>query len=706
MAEPGAIQILQRWRQRWIIYKLITITLYALAYALIGGSIFHFFGLNWLWALLVLVLVFIVLLMRTRPWQITLVDVSRYLNTLYPELEESCELLIKSGGFLNILETLQKHKVAEALSQLDEPKGFTSGLKLSGVIVILAVILTLAFTKLTYRFRASAGGVYTAASSQKNLPPEKLLPQINEFEVKIIPPAYTGKPVRAQQRFGLEVEEGATVAWNITTNTDVKHVALLFNEKQTLILHSVNGDHTKWVAQKQIDAPGFYQVNIEGKLSDYYQVETIKDMPPVISIKTPKQYTYIDAGEIPKVPMTVAISDDYGINDAFINATVAKGSGEAVKFKEQKMTFPVSFNGHERQYQLQKLFDLTALGMEPGDELYFYIQATDNHRQQTRTDVYIVSIQDTAALLSMNNMTLGVSLIPEYFRSERQIIMDTEKLLKDKDSITVDQFKIRSNNIGIDQKLLRLRYGKFLGEEEESTEGGIKSGLDNPEDFSNAKKVLDAYTDKHDNAEDAGYLEKDTKEQLKATLNEMWRAELNLRTFTVQAAVPFEYKALRLLKDLQQKSRAYVPKTAYNPPPLKLVEKRLSGDLSKIGQPLTRQDIKPGTDEFETLKKAASVLELVKQTRIVAPGDRHTLQLAGEQLSQRASAQPMVYLAAVGAMHRVLSAAKVNLADIATVEKALQKALPSAVKLPQQNLMNADMGLSQGYFKNLNHSRQ
>jgi hypothetical protein len=36
-----------------------------------------------------------------------------------------------------------------------------------------------------------------------------------------------------------------------------------------------------------------------------------------------------------------------------------------------------------------------------------------------------------------------------------------------------------------------------------------------------------------------------------------------------QAALPFAYKALRLLKDLQQKSRSYVAKTAYNPPPLK-----------------------------------------------------------------------------------------------------------------------------------------
>jgi hypothetical protein len=40
-------------------------------------------------------------------------------------------------------------------------------------------------------------------------------------------------------------------------------------------------------------------------------------------------------------------------------------------------------------------------------------------------------------------------------------------LLKDKDSISVEKFNNRSNDLGIDQKLLRLRYGKFLGEEGE-----------------------------------------------------------------------------------------------------------------------------------------------------------------------------------------------------------------------------------------------
>jgi hypothetical protein len=386
--------------------------------------------------------------------------------------------------------------------------------------------------------------------------------------------------------------------------------------KKSSSLKGHNTDKTEWQTQKLINKPGFYQVNVDGKLSDLYQVQVITDQPPVIRIKSPKQYTYIDAGEAQKVNIDATVNDDYGISNALIFATVAKGSGEAVKFKEYKLDFGRLFVNRQPQYNLQKLINLPALNMEPGDELYFYLQATDTHQQQSRTDVYTVSIQDTAQLLSMDGMLSGVNQKPEFFRSERQIILDTEKLLKDKDSISTTKFNDRSNDLGVDQKLLRLRYGKFLGEESESdiNPADVKDDpVGDINNYGNAAVILDKYTDKHDNAEDAQFFDPELKKQLKATLTEMWKAELQLRLYKPQDALPFEYKALRLLKDLQQKSRMYVAKTSYNPPALKL-EKRLSGDLSKINQPINKSDIKPGADQYENLKKAVQVLAQLKVT--------------------------------------------------------------------------------------------
>ncbi|HEY0244361.1 MAG TPA: DUF4175 family protein [Mucilaginibacter sp.] len=700
MAEREGLHKIKKLQQTWIGYQLLADALLGAAIALILGSLMHYlFGWSVWIAILFFLIVFGGLSAIRRPWQITLHAICGFLNISYPELEESSDLLIKSENSLNILEQLQLSKVEYALQQVPAlPQQFTKRLKFAALLVVIACVLSFIVAKV--HWQSAGNSFFSSNPSSKNTPPENILPQIESVNVKITPPGYTGKSSYDQDKFTINAEEGAEVSWTINTNVTIKNVWLLLNEKEKLPLTAANDDKTKWIAKKTITQPGFYQVSIDGKLSDLYQIQVIKDGLPIIRVKTPKQYTHIDAGEKPKVNLMVTLNDDYGVTDAQIMATVAKGSGEAVKFKEYKINFATSFQQHNRQYDVQKLLDLPSFDMEPGDELYFYIQAQDNHQQKSRTDVFIVSIQDTAQLLSMDGIVNGSNIKPEFFRSERQIILDSQQLLKEKDTISAEAFNKRCNDLGTDQKMLRLRYGKFLGEEDESGKEG-NDELAKVENFSNAEMIQEAYTDKHDNAEDASYLEPAIKEQLKATLTEMWKAELQLRMYKPADGLPFEYKALRLLKDLQQKSRAYVAKTSYNPPPIK-IEKRLSGDLSKIIQPVSQQNIKASADRYETLKKAVAILDQLKYTPVLNSNDKLTLELAEQQLSEKASTEPGIYLQAVSAMHRLL--AKTNkTTDIAIIEKAIQKSLPQGNITPSPSKTTADMGLAQGYYKNLNH---
>jgi hypothetical protein len=695
------ISAMRRW---YIGYQLLADVLFAAAISLLSIALLRYlFKVPVLWALPLFVLSLVIFLFIHRAWKTSDVLIANFLDQQYPELEESSGLILKPASELNMLETLQLQKVETQLQAVPQwHNSFLKRGKLALLLLLFSFGLTWALNKPSATNQSLAG---KALPTENNAIPEKVLPQISSIDVAIHPPAYTGKQLRSQDKFTLNVEDGATVSWKIATNIAVKRVALLFNDKETINLNNINPDKTGWQIQKLINKPGFYQVNVDGKLSDLYQVQVITDQPPVIHIKTPKQYTYIDAGEAQKVNIDAAVNDDYGVANALVFATVAKGSGEAVKFKEYKIDFSTSFSAHLPQYSLQKLISLPALNMEPGDELYFYIQAFDTHQQQSRTDVYTVSIQDTAQLLSMDGMLSGVNQKPEFFRSERQIILDTEKLLKDKDSISTTKFNDRSNDLGVDQKLLRLRYGKFLGEESESdiNPADVKDDpVGDINNYGNAAVILDKYTDKHDNAEDAQFFDPELKKQLKATLTEMWKAELQLRLYKPQDALPFEYKALRLLKDLQQKSRMYVAKTSYNPPALKL-EKRLSGELSKINQPINKSDVKPGTDQYENLKKAVQVLAQLKVAPKMSDADEHVLALANQQLSSKASAQPCAYLPALSAMRRILSKPdKIKPGDISLVERAIQKTLIPADKLPVAAQNPADLGLSKEYYKNLN----
>ena len=646
---------------------------------------------------------------RTAILKIKETDVSAFLDQTYPQLEESSGLMLKPYESLNLLEKLQFERTQGALSNIPVPAKLNRKLSLGAAILLAAMLVYFIVPRAWHLSILSSTAPVAPSETAKSVVPEKVLPQISLLEIKIKPPAYTGKAMREQDKFNLEAEEGATIDWQVKTTMPVTAMQFIFNDSLSLSLHAADDSHTLWNFNRQVTAPGFYQVKIDSELSELYKIEMVKDQPPVIHIQTPKQYTTIDYGEAERVQSVVDLTDDYGIKDAYISATIANGSGEAVKFKEQKIAFP-GFSAGSRKYQLKKMLQLTELGMQPGDELYFYVDAIDNHNQESRSDVYIVNIQDTAQLMSLEGLVFGINIKPDYFRSERQIIIETEQLIKDKSTMPEDSFKYKSNDLGIDQKLLRLRYGKFLGEEAESDIPGAQDGaqkeLSDPSNFGNAGVVLDQFTDKHDNAEDASFFEPELKQQLKATLTEMWNAELQLRTYKPRDALPYEYKALRLLKDLQQKSRAYVAKTSFKSASLK-PEKRLTGDLGKIGEPVKQQDFDQTTDPAEMVRSALGILEQLKTGDHVT-GSIDMIARAALQLNKKAVAEPAIYLAPAQALRRILAALHDNKivphAELSMAENGLQHMMTEPSQLPVSAKSSGGIELSQQYFRNINRA--
>lgn len=713
MSELKGKYIIRSFQRKWKIKVILSHFVLALAITTLLWTLLYKTVLMSLWISVPLFLIIFLLLIFVRQqWKVSEWDVSRFLNQYYPELQESSQLILQPFESLNFLQKLQAEKVEEVLLKIKEPAQFNQKFKSSVYILLLTFAISFVLFKLPFSFHNSFRSARPAVITSPGLStmPEKVLPEISFVSIKIIPPAYTHKRAKEQSKFNIVAEEGADVVWQLTTNRPVKHLKLLFNDKQVLTLWPVNKENTIWTGRRTFTKPGFYQAIVDNKVSEYYKVEIIKDQPPVIRIQTPAPHSVIDFGMPEKVMLTVALSDDYGIKNTSVSTTISSGSGEAVKFKAQQLMFQ-DFKAGSSKYNLQKLLDLQALGMQPGDELYFYVRAIDNHNQEKKSDVYVVTLLDTAQLMSMEGMANGIDLKPEYFRSERQIIIETQQLIKDRDTISVQEFNNRSNNLGIDQKLLRLRYGKFLGEESETDIGGGHEPEDadhnEAADFGNADKIMDEYIHKHDNAEDATFFEPELKAQLKATLAEMWKAELQLRINKPQAALPFEYKALRLLKDLQQKSRVYVAKTGFKSTPLK-PEKRLTGDLGKVTQPVHQQEVEKKKDNDEAGRKAIGLLEMLRTKNELNAASIETLQLASNHLYHKAVSQPSLYLPAAAAMKRILTAVsnhkQVKASDIAFVENGLQKMLSVPDKLPSASSKTVYEGLSDDYFKTLNKS--
>ncbi|MEO5998920.1 MAG: DUF4175 family protein [Chitinophagaceae bacterium] len=669
------------------------------------------------WGIIEFLMSFILLFIIHGSWKIKEIEVARFLNRMFPQMEESADLLLRSDESLNQLEKLQVAKIEKVITGFPPPKEWINQLEVSALLLLATIGMCFIIAMIPF----SSGNIDPRNSfnfKKAALPKtEKVPASVASISIKIIPPTYTGKRSRQQNQLNLQVEENAEVYWQLSTTTSQKEMKFIFNDEASLLLQPLNKEHTLWAANKYVKETGFYQVQAGDKLSELYKIETIKDQPPVINMESPKPYTVIDFGQPKHVIMKVAISDDYGVASAAIIATIASGSGEAVKFKEQQLSF-ANFMSGKQQYQLSKLLDLPAVGLEAGDELYYYITARDTHGQENRSDIFIITLPDTAILMTLEGMTTGGNLVPEYFRSQRQIIIETEQLLREKDAIPLQQFNNRSNNLGLDQKLLRLRYGKFLGEETGNEIGGEddhdqktdpnKAHTD-ARDFGNASAIMDAFTHKHDNAEDASFFEPELKAQLKATLAEMWKAELQLRIYKPGQALPFEYKALRLLKDLQQKSRVYVAKTNYKTSPLK-TGNRLTGDLDKIQQPVKNSALSKNEEPVESMRMAIPILEDLKNGIRVKKENIEILERASQQLNLSAVLAPAIYLASVAAMRRILEhvgkPGDIKSADIILVENAFQMILPRYSKLPVSSNTGPSTTLSGQYFKNLNRLRQ
>ncbi|WP_143308926.1 DUF4175 domain-containing protein [Chitinophaga vietnamensis] len=682
-------------RRRWNIIKLLAILLQSLAVAALGWSLF---GARGIWASIV-ALALLLYLFRRKPLQRE--EVARYLDQTFPQLEDSSALHLLPSAALNMLQRLQLEKTTGPMEQLLLPRSFYKPLLRAAVVLLAAMVASAAI-----RYWRPSWQQRAAAADQTTIP-EKILPGITQVKVRIIPPAYTKLPAREQAAFHIRAEDSAQLRWELHTNHAVKQLALLFSDSTRINLQP-DADSTTWTATRLLQHPGFYQVQLDKDLSEFYQLEMIPDQPPTVKISSPQPYTVIDFGMPLKVAVKAAIADDYGIRDAVLHATITSGSGEAIRFRDTQFVFDQSLNAHLPRYELSRQLNLGALHLQPGDELYFHIAVTDSRRQQTLSDVYIVTLPDTAQLFNLEGVANGVNIKPEYFRSQRQIIIETEQLIRERDSLPVEKFKDRSNGLGTDQKLLRLRYGKFLGEESESNVGDSRvaeeddhdHGQHAPEkndasDFGNAAKILDEFTDKHDNAEDASFFEPAVKQQLKATLNEMWKAELQLRLFKPQDALPFEYKALRLLKDLQQKSRAYVAKTGVKTTPLK-PEKRLSGELDKI-DPLVLKDEMQVKDDKHILRIALSVLD---HTGPYDAASLAVLQQALPALGSRAAAEPAAFLPAMEALSRIVQGKSKSATDAAAAQRGLLKMLPAPLA-PQPDTRTPQNRLQQYYWKNL-----
>ncbi|MBJ6109996.1 hypothetical protein JAO73_13315 [Hymenobacter sp. BT523] len=672
-------------------------------------------------------------LRRLRPAVIT-----ARLDRQFPELEDSAGLLLRGADELNLLERFQQRRVAQRLHALQEEKRLTIPVSFRRAVSATGLLLLAAAVAWWWPAKQAARAPRAVAvhfSEKQAAVPSQAPARIAETQLLVTPPAYTRQAAFGPAQASFQCPEGSRVRWQLRVSGGGRLAPTLEIGRLRRPMQPVAGQPGRYYTELTLTASTLYRLRLGGTVSDDYAIDVRADQAPVLRIQTPKPYTLVEAyGRRPEVAVRATARDDYGLSRAEMVITVAQGQGEAVKFREARRDLTAALRGGAVQASLTGALNLPRLGLTYGDELYFYLTARDNAGHTSRTDAYLVQWQDTAVADSPADVGMGVKVAPAYFRSQRQIIIDTEKLIAEKPKLDAATVASRANALGFDQQTLRLRYGKFMGEESEQVMGSAPHSpiaeeeeapgpptAEAPEEHphedhaaplaaSSAKasptaetdELMDPYMHKHDDAETADFLEPAVKAKLRAVLNEMWAAELRLRTGQLAAARPYEYRALRLLKQVQQQTRAFVKKAGFTPPPMPEATLRLTGELKGAAAPRRQQQVAAAVSQ-PAVRAALRWLAAHGPGTKARPAEAPVLEQAGSVLAGAALERPGLYLPALKALRQLVAdvrAGRPTCPDCRLpVERALTDLLaaPSPVPVPPA----APDRLGRRYFQEL-----
>jgi hypothetical protein len=543
----------------------------------------------------------------------------RELDARRADLEDSADLLFAPAASMTALERLQLarlHRRIEAVPLPDlRPRWSARGIAGGGIAAALAIATVLLWPA---REPATPGSAPARIAASPAGPSQTRLVQ---QQLRIVPPAYTRLPARAQAALDVKAPQGTRLHWTLRFAPQPRAAELAFHDGRRVALLREGED---WRVSDVLARSALYRIVLREapplQPAALHRLDAIADRPPQLRVLEPDRGLSLVTPGQRHWNVAFEASDDYGVAaTARLRITLAQGSGENITFREQSMRLRGTGTATRKRYA-QRL-DLGALGLAAGDDLIVQLDVDDNRApkpQAARSASLILRWPSDLGSETGGLEGMVRKVLPAYFRSQRQIILDAEALLKQKRRLDADRFAQRSDEIGVDQRLLRLRYGQFLGEESEGApeppplptndahdepghqgEGSHSAapsadGHDHASAsaaapaFGEETAVLEQYGHTHDHAEAATLLDPETRTTLKAALDRMWQSELHLRQGDPGRALPHAYRALEFIKQVQQASRIYLARVGPELPPID-EGRRLGGDrtgLSRRDDPL------------------------------------------------------------------------------------------------------------------------
>ncbi|HFA47867.1 MAG TPA: DUF4175 domain-containing protein [Bacteroidetes bacterium] len=252
-------------------------------------------------------------------------------------------------------------------------------------------------------------------------------PNITGFEVKLNYPNYTGRRDESLKSIGdLVVPLGTNIDWVFNAeNTD--DISIRFSGKKGLTETKRFSDEL-FTYKKRALKDESYRLFISNKAlpnadSVTYSISVVPDLYPTIA--TEKFQDSLDK----KVFYFVGeASDDYGLKNLSFNYRLKRDGSEG-QLQTLQLQKPAGKN-----IQFNHIWDMTELGLQPGDEVTYYFEIFDNDgvngSKSARTNLMVFSMPTVEELekIEENNDQEVMDKLKESLEESKKIQDDMKKL--------------------------------------------------------------------------------------------------------------------------------------------------------------------------------------------------------------------------------------------------------------------------------------
>jgi hypothetical protein len=203
------------------------------------------------------------------------------------------------------------------------------------------------------------------------------------FDLTYEYPDYTGRPSEVQSvpRADLVALRGTRVLVGVNLDRKVQEVSW------TLGTELVQKGPRRWVGETLIEGNGNYDVvihDIDAPQRMTFRYEAIPDRAPVLTVLEPLGDMDLPVGQ--RIPLAVTATDDFGLTSLSL---VYQVDGESPT-RRQLLRWP----DEPRETTAGKEWDLSPIGLLPGQQVSFFLEVRDNDRvsgpKVTQSEHFIV----------------------------------------------------------------------------------------------------------------------------------------------------------------------------------------------------------------------------------------------------------------------------------------------------------------------------